>query len=431
MQHIPKFCFLYMVSFIVYLFAVCSLLKISSSEEDKRSSGKILWIILVFSLIFRLSLLPLTPSNDMFRYVWEGRLQLNGLNPYSYPPESSTLEHLRDKFYSGIGHKQMTTIYPPLTLMIFAIAELFSHSFFSMKTAFLTFDVLSIFLLVKFLRMMGKEPVHVLIYAWSPLVLISFAARGHCDSLQIFFVILALYLYSMKKKIKSFISISLATMSKCVSIIIVPFLIPRGKFKYLIILFLVILLLYSPYSSAGRGLFSTLFHFGTQYHYNDSVHFLIFCLSLGSPFISKIITIIILCSVIFYFYKKHLQKNPIETILDTDTTIIKYSYMSVGTFLILSPTVHPWYLTWIVPFLCFYHNRAWLVLTGTVVFYYFMNYPLFSKLIEYKNEWVWQEVHWLKLPEYLPFYFLLLYDFLRKHLLTDDRSHPVLQNEHT
>ena len=417
-----------MVSFVVYLFAVFSILKISSSEEDKRGSGKILWTILVFSLIFRLSLLSLTPSNDMFRYVWEGKLQVNGLNPYSYPPESSTLEHLRDKFYSGIGHKQMTTIYPPLALMIFAIAELFSHSFLSMKAAFLTFDVLSIFLLVKFLRMMGKEPVHVLIYAWSPLVLISFAARGHCDSLQIFFVILALYLYSMKKQIRSFISISLATMSKFVSIIIVPFLIPRGKFKYLIIPFLVILLLYSPYSSAGRGLFSTLFHFGTHYHYNDSVHFLIFCLSLGSPFISKIITIIILCSVILCFYKKHLQKNPIETTLDTDTTIIKYSYMSIGALLILAPTVHPWYLTWIVPFLCFFPNKAWLVLTGSVVFYYFMNYPLFSKLIEYNNEWVWQEVHWLKLPEYLPFYFLLLYGFLRKHLLTDERNHPVLQN---
>ena len=323
MKNINKFCFLYMVSFIVYIFAVFFILKMPSSpEEDKRYSGKILWTILVFSLIFRLSLLPLTPSNDMFRYVWEGRLQVNGLNPYSYPPESSTLEHLRDKFYSGIGHKQLTTIYPPLTLMIFAIAELFSHSFLSMKTAFLTFDVLSIFLLVKFLRRMGKEPVHVLIYAWSPLVLMSFAARGHCDSLQIFFVILALYLYSMKKQIQSFISISLATMSKFVSIITIPFLIPRGKFKYLIILFLVILLLYSPYSSAGSGLFSTLFHFGTQYHYNDSVHFLIFCLYLGSPFISKIITIIILCSVIFCFYKKHLQKNPIETTLDTDITII-------------------------------------------------------------------------------------------------------------
>lgn len=308
MQHIPKFSFLYVVSFIVYLFAAFSILKISSSEEDKRSSGKILWTILVFSLIFRLSLLPLTPSNDMFRYVWEGRLQLNGLNPYSYPPESSNLEQLRDRFFSGIGHKHLTTIYPPLTLMMFVVAELFSHSFMSMKIVFLTFDVLSIFLLVKLLRMTGKGPVH----------------------------------------------------------------------------------------------------------------FLIFCLSLGSPFISKIITIIIFCSVIFCFYKKHLQKNPIEITLDTDTTIIKYSYMSIGAFLILAPTVHPWYLTWIVPFLCFYHNRAWLVLTGTVVFYYFMNYPLFSKLIEYNNEWVWQEVHWLKLPEYLPFYFLLLYGFPRKHLLTDE-----------
>ena len=418
-ENIPGFSLLYTASFIAYIFAIFYVSKnVDSIEQDSNSSKKILWTVLVFSLIFRLTLLPATPSDDVYRYLWEGKLQLNWLNPYSLPPESSTLEGLRDNFFSGINHKHLTTIYPPLTLMVFAMADYVSHSFISMKSAFLLFDVLTIFLIVRFLRVMEKDPINVLIYAWSPLILISFAARGHCDSLQIFLVILALYLFSIRRNLKSIVSIGLAAMSKFVFIIVAPFLIPRGKLKYLAVLPLVIAILYLPYISAGKGLFSTLLHFGTQYHYNDSAHFLIFCLSLGSPFISKIITSMIFVTVLLYLYKEHSNTGYLETDQKKNDVILKFAFMAIGTFLILAPTVHPWYLTWIVPFLCFNNNWAWLVLTGTVVFYYFMNHNVFSTLIEYNNEWVWQEVHWLKLPEYVPFYGLLIYGWLVKKNFT-------------
>jgi hypothetical protein len=473
-ENIPTFSFLYTASFIVYVFAIFYVLKnvkvleVHHGESAVRMKGrkdstKILWTVLVFSLIFRLTLLPATPSDDVYRYLWEGKLQLNWLNPYSHPPGSLSLEGLRDNFFSGINHKHLTTIYPPLTLMVFAMADYISHSITSMKSVFLLFDVLTIFVIVRFLRVMGKEPVNVLVYAWSPLVLISFAARGHCDSLQIFLVILALYLFYIRRNLKSIISIGLAVMSKFVFIIMAPFLISRGKLKYLAVLPLVIAILYLPYISAGKGLFSTLSHFATQYHYNDSAHFLIFCLSLGSPFISKIITSMIFITVLLYLYKEHIgllvaddnnlpkshlppfrtvETNPSHPPLEKgeqggfekgglrgiNDTILKFAFMAIGTFLILAPTVHPWYLTWIVPFLCFNNSWAWLVLTGTVVFYYFMNHNLFSTLIEHNNEWVWQEVHWLKLPEYVPFYFLLIYEYLKNRKTTKLQDWKYLIN---
>lgn len=434
-KNVPAFAFLYTASFIAYIFAVFYVSRNGEiSEQDGNSSRKILWAIIIFSLIFRFTLLPMTPSDDMYRYLWEGKLQLNGINPYSHPPESSGLEYLRDKFFSGINHKHLSTIYPPLMLMMFAAADYVSHSFISMKSLFLLFDVLSIFLLLRFLGVMGKNSVNVLIYAWSPLILISFAASGHGDSLQIFLVILSLYLCAIRKNLLSAISIGLATMSKFVFIIIAPFMIsglmPGKRLKYVVALLSVIAILYLPYIGAGRGLFSTLFHFGTQYHFNDSVHFLIFCLCLDSPLASKIITAMIFGAVLLYLYKKYLnllitddnENPPLSPFskggfekagqMEINDSILKCAFLSIGAFLILAPTLHPWYLTWIVPFLCFNKNRAWLVLTGTIVCYYFMNHELFSKMIWYKNESVWKEVHWLKLPEYLPFYGLLIYGWL-------------------
>ncbi len=475
-KNIPCFAILYTVSFISYIYVVFYISKNSEiNEKDSDRSRKILWVIIIFALMFRLTLLPLSPSDDIYRYIWEGKLQLNGINPYSHAPDSSHLEPLRDIFFSGINHKHLTTIYPPLTLMVFTIADFITHSIISMKSVFLVFDVLSMFLLMRFLKVMGKSQLNVLVYAWSPLILISFAARGHCDSLQIFFVILAMYLYAVRKDLRSAASIALAAMSKFIFIIIAPFLIPAKKFKYAIVLLCVIAILYLPYISAGKGLFSTLFHFGTQYHFNDSAHFLIFCLCLGSPFASKLVTALIFGTVLLFLYKKHLnrfitnddhgnstqspfrkggergkfKKNenifryrriwealgfrkkdamssppPLEKgdsggfekrgNIEMNNFVLNYAFVSIGTFLILAPTLHPWYLTWIVPFLCFNKNRAWLVLTGTVVCYYFMNHGLFSKMILYNNEWVWKEVHWLKLPEYLPFYGLLIYGWLKQ-----------------
>ena len=431
-KNIPCFAILYTASFITYIFAIYYISKNEeTNEQDNNSSRAVLWAIIVFSLMFRLTLLPVTPSDDIYRYLWEGKLQLNGISPYYHPPEASSLEHLRDGFFSGINHKHLSTIYPPLTLMVFAVADYVSHTIISMKSFFLIFDVLSIFILLKFLRVMGKDPHNVLTYAWSPLILISFAARGHCDSLQIFFVILALYLCAIRRNLSAVFSISLAAMSKFIFIIITPFLIPVKKLKYIVVFFAVIAVLYLPYISAGKGLFSTLFHFGTQYHFNDSAHFLIFCLCIGSPLASEIVTALIFGAVLLFLYKKHLNllitdnngNPPLASSskkeaekrgnIEMNNFVLNFAFVAIGTFLILAPTLHPWYLTWIVPFLCFNKNRAWLVLTGTVICYYFMSHELFSKMIWYNDEWVWKEVHWLKLPEYLPFYVLLIYGWLK------------------
>ena len=78
----------------------------------------------------------------------------------------------------------------------------------------------------------------------------------------------------------------------------------------------------------------------------------------------------------------------------------------VGAALLLTTTVQPWYLLWIVPFLCFFPNRAWLLLTGLTMLAYHV-------LIRYHTEGIWSETLWIKLVIYIPFYLLLINDALR------------------
>lgn len=424
-KNIPLFAIFYFASFLVYIvtaFSVCKSNPAQKAGEAERCPAKTLWIIVAFAIIFRLTLLPVTPSNDLFRYLWEGSLQLNGFNPYSFPPESAKLIHLRDSFFHGINHKDLTTIYSPLTLIGFAVTDLICHSLMAMKLFFTLFDTLLIFLLIRFLRRSGRSPINVVIYAWSPLVLVSFAGHGHSDSLQIFFVILALYSLSTGKNITSVTVAGLAAVSKFTSIIVIPFFILNGRLRYLPFLFIPVIVLYTPYIDAGSNLFATIYHFGAHYHFNDSLNFVISQLTSDYPAISGYITPLLLSAVLLTLYIKYsgrylmvawkIRGNSSNNPNGNDP--VRFAFLAIGAFLMLAPTVHPWYLTWIAPFLCFYPSRGWMVLTGSVVFYYFMNHALFSTLINFENEWVWREVNWLKLPEYLPFYSLLIYDFLKK-----------------
>ncbi len=429
---IPMFAVCYTIAFVAYI-----LLAFRVAKDGESSDKTAFWIIIAFSVIFRFTLMPAAPSDDIYRYIWEGKLQLNGINPYLLPPNSETLAHFRDDLYAGINHKDLTTIYPPLSLLMFALGDVVSHSLIAMKSVFLFFEFLLIFIIIRLLKLQGKNACKVLIYAWSPLPLISFAARGHCDSLQIFFVVLALYLYAKRGVLAPVVAISLAVVSKFISVIVLPFFLIGKKPKYIFVVFAVIGACYLPFVGAGKGLFTTLFHFGSKFHYNDSAHFVIHSLLPDYPLIEKLITSGIFGGVLIYLYKRYFGKgnfliwwrpdnnqlsaSPEQIIINNDN-IIRLSFFAIGTFLILTPTAHPWYFTWIVPFLCFNHSKAWLILTGTLICYYFMNHSLFSSLIEYEGEWVWKEVHWLKIPEYAPFYLLLIYEFfqnMRKQAKTE------------
>ena len=74
-------------------------------------------LVLAIGLLFRVSLLWSDPglSDDHYRYVWDGRVQLAGINPFLYAPDDEALRHLRDDGYEGINHKEIPTVYPPLT----------------------------------------------------------------------------------------------------------------------------------------------------------------------------------------------------------------------------------------------------------------------------------------------------------------------------
>ena len=99
-------------------------------------------LILGAALVFRLTLWwsPATLSDDIFRYVWDGRVQLADINPYLYAPSAPEVEHLRDALYHSINHAAIPTIYPPLAQLFFRAICVLSATPAAFKLALLLCD---------------------------------------------------------------------------------------------------------------------------------------------------------------------------------------------------------------------------------------------------------------------------------------------------
>ncbi|MGH9388401.1 MAG: hypothetical protein ACRD1Z_02225, partial [Vicinamibacteria bacterium] len=342
-QRVPLFLLLFFAAFIPYGIAV----RLVSRSAGDRSA--IFAAVLGFAILFRVTLLSLPPSDDVHRYVWEGKIQAHGKNPYAVPPDAPELAPLRDDIWSGINHKNLTAIYPPLMEAIFRFVASISTSVTAMKIAFVAADLFCCLLLVALLHLKRLPVTRVLVYAWNPLVLFEISGRGHNDSAFVLLFLYSVFLGLRGRRPLQALALGLATMAKWVSLPFVALLWRDARWKGLPLFAAVVLLLLLPYAAAGPGIVRSLFYFAGEMHFNDSVH-AILAVALPWATASRVAGAAAFIGVVVWVHRRGMDW------IDGGLWIF-------GALILLSPTVHPWYLVWIVPFLCFRVNTAWLALT--------------------------------------------------------------------
>ncbi len=447
--NIPRFLIYYGILFAIYWLSARRFFDFNKPRgndvhQSTLSKNQVLLIGVIFGILFRLTMLVSQPSlsDDVYRYLWDGRVAAHGINPYQYPPAADELADLRDdQIYPRINHKEIPTVYPPVNQLFFAAIYKIHPSVTALKAALVGFDLLTVAILLLMLRRLGINLRRGLIYAWNPLVIIEFSGSGHIDILGIFFLSLSLWLFFRNKFHASNIALALSFLTKFFTVVIWPvlFLLKKNRKEVAIIFSLLVVMLYLPYVDAGGGLFSGLLTYSEKWQFNDSIFALIFekikpmlpesliYLLMLLPYgyypdattlhtrgidlalnISKIIVGLIFSGVFFYFVKR------LQTDLQREGQpwIAKLGLILMGSFFLLSPTLQPWYLCWLLPFLVISPNRAWLLLTGLIGFSYWT-------LIEYAKSGIWQEPLWVKFVEYAPFYFILISDYLKSRRQTE------------
>ena len=393
------------------VFPACGLYLAAVTCRWRRPCGA-LWPVLGLAVLFRCTMLwsPPTLSDDIFRYVWDGRQQAAGINPYLHPPQAAAVAHLRDDLYLGINNKDIPTIYPPLAQFFFRTVVAINPSLLSMKAAFVLCDLALILLLVQILRQRQLDPGRVLFYAWNPLPIIEIAGSGHIDILGVLCLWTALYALTTGKRLQAVVALAGAFLGKLVPALLLPFfwrqLGPsQGTFyqRWLAVKSRIILLWFpliciagfAPFISAGPQIFGGLQTYLLKWRFNDAA-FGLFYLLLKTPELTwdenalhgaKTLSSALLLLILLWSLTRHKDAY-------------YAAFVALGAYLLLSPTLHPWYLLWVLPFLVLFPRPSWLVFSSLV----FLAYQV---LIEYSKRGLWQEHAWVLWLEYTPFYLLL------------------------
>jgi hypothetical protein len=335
--------------------------------------------LMIIAVFARLLLLPIAPSDDLNRYLWEGTCQGRGINPYAIAPDHPRTEPLRDTIWQGINHKEFTTIYGPLAQIVFRIAAAIHYSPLMLKVTLLMFDSATLLLLLGVLQMRGARMNEAILYALNPLVLYAFAAEGHVESLMLCMLAGAILMYRKKHYARMFFLLGCAASVKLTALMFIPLFVRRDTLRSVPAVLLPALMAL-PYGIAVGSIFVTTARFGTEFHFNGCLYNVLAmafshreCVLAGSiAFLS------IYCAVFF------LTPDPVRA---SGTVAI--------AFLLTAPTTHAWYFTIVAMYAVLFPVRSWITLSATaglswlVIFHYWVS-------------GIWKEWVWIFLVEYVP-----------------------------
>ncbi|WP_299491728.1 glycosyltransferase family 2 protein [Acaryochloris sp. IP29b_bin.137] len=291
----------------------------------------------------RCILLAMAPGNDIWRYLWEGRLQNLGISPFALAPTAPELAPLRTEWWSLINNADVSAIYPPITQLGFRGLAVISTSVLLFKVAFIAADLGVCWLLQ---RRFGC--LKALIYAWNPLVIYAFAGGAHYDSWFILPLVWAwLCLDTQPRKAAltlaglGLLGVSIAT--KWISLPIIAYVawsfLKQREWTWasISVLLPVLPMLISalPFCAlTSCPLIPTRSAFVTR---GRSAEFLPIGSLLSAPEWHNAILLIPLAIALLF-------------LLWRTTQVGDFTESYLGTLLLLSPVVHAWYFTWLVPF---------------------------------------------------------------------------------
>ncbi|QJD81226.1 DUF2029 domain-containing protein [Spirosoma rhododendri] len=314
------------------------------------------------AILFRLALLVMTPnlSDDYARFLWDGHLVANGYNPYEYLPSQflgtsmAASAGLTDALFQRLNSPDYFSVYPPLTQVLFGVAAgLFPGdglgAIVALRVPILLAEFGTLWLLVRLLRRFGMNPNRALLYGLNPLVILELTGNLHFEAVMIFFVLLAVWLFTQQRRIAASVVLALGIATKLLPLLLFPLLIRRLGWKrglaYASLIGGLIALLFTPFLSVNllHNIMDSLNLYFQKFEFNASVYYLIRTVGYwlkGYNIIGQFSTtlrLLIILSVVYIAVRTPNRSSAVTLAISVLLTLTIYW--------LLSTTVHPWYIS--------------------------------------------------------------------------------------
>jgi len=410
-QHTIGFEIAFWVAFALYVTVVVLALGRETLSKPELMAAFALAALMQGLLVFTSP----TLSDDMYRYVWDGRVQAQGISPYRYPPNAPELVYLRDNaIWPHINRKNVVTVYPPAAEMVYALLwRIWPDSARWFQIVVAASGLLAGVLLVGLLQTAGRSPTRVLIYLWSPLLAFETAHAAHVDGLILPLLVGAWWARLKERDTWVGILLGLATAMKFYPALLLPALWrPRhttGRWRLPLAFSLTVLAAYLPYwVTTGSGVIGFLpTYLREQFNVGPLVNLLFWlCSSLNlDPRLSVgvlLLTILALISLVMV----------LRPAADGETALRRCVWL-MGVYTLLSYNLFSWYLLWLLPLLALFVQPGRLLGLRANAW---TGWWFFSGLLalSYTFFIAWRPVPLPQWIEFVPLYIFLLVDLAQR-----------------
>jgi alpha-1,6-mannosyltransferase len=217
------------------------------------AQSRLLASALLFAVAFRVPLVVphVNADNDIVRYVYDGRLQRLGYNPFTVVPADPAFAATHTDQTRRMPSIRARTPYPAAAQLFFRLVVTLHESPRAMKVALAICDLVTIAVVLAWLRATNRSQWFALVYAWNPLVILEVAHSGHIDALGAMWIALSAWMLSTGRGMRATIAFVLAVATKLLPIVLLPIFWKRVRLRDALIGGAFLLMLYLPFATVN------------------------------------------------------------------------------------------------------------------------------------------------------------------------------------
>ncbi len=315
------------------------LLAIREFFSTPRFPRSVVVIGLVLAAMWHLAFLMMPPGtdDDIHRYLWDGRVQRLGYNPYIVIPNDPAFAALHTPETRTLNHPDLPSPYPAGAELFFRAVTAIHESIFALKLAFVLCDLVIVFVLLDLLRRSGQAAHWVLAFAWNPLLAIEVAGSGHIDIVGVLLLLVSLAALVRRWRTVAALAFGLAVAVKLLPIVLLPLYWRRVRLRDGALAVIVVALLYVPFLNHGRIPTGSLGTYVHSFRFNDPVFAMLE--RVIAPQLATGVAVLVGFLTAIWMRSKASACSP------------EAFAWPMAASLLCAPVVYPWYLLWLLPFL--------------------------------------------------------------------------------
>jgi alpha-1,6-mannosyltransferase len=427
----------FLVSFVVAGLAYVLVLVRLPLETPRLLSIWGIAILLRVTLLFT----PVSLSEDVYRYVWDGHLLGQGVSPYAQPANSPLLDVYDSPLRERVIFPWMATPYLPAAQGYFLLVNRIApHSAFAFQAGAAILDLLAGLMVLLALRRLQIPDKAVLVYLWNPLVVVEFAHAAHVDALMVFFLAAAVWAITHRGRLArtlSALALAAAVLVKGWPLLMAPIFARRWGLARTALFAAAVLAplalfaaeagwgLFGP--ADGRGVFGAVRIYSLEWEFNSGLYY--WLALLVTPAVARLLGLVIpaLLGLAAGLLLWRDQDADGDDAAAFNRRIIRLAALPFGAYLLLAHTIHPWYLTLMLVLLPFFWpapGEAVIVRRWIWPWIYFMFFEVFTYLA-YTGIEAPGGLPLIQTAAYLPFWYLILWSLLANDSLVKIIKNPL------